>query len=222
MTLALDHVFVCTAAGAPEAALLLAAGFAEGTPNVHPGQGTACRRFFFRNAYLELLWVDDAVAARDPRTAPTRLWDRWRDRADGRTCPFGLAVRGAADDGSPPFPTWPYRPGYLPPGVAIPVGTNSDALHEPMTFVLPFGRRPDAAADGDRQPLVHATGVREVTRLALHGPPAEPSAALAAVTSLGIVERVPAERPALVLGFDGEAADRELDLRPALPLLLRW
>ena len=84
MALALDHVFVCTAVGAPEAEALVAAGFAEGSGNTHPGQGTACRRFFFENAFLELFWVHDEREARGPETAPTRLWERWRDRADGR------------------------------------------------------------------------------------------------------------------------------------------
>jgi len=221
MSLAIDHVFVCTAVGAPEAERLAAAGFAEGAPNVHPGQGTACRRFFFGNAYLELLWVDDARAARDARTAATRLWDRWSGRSDGRTCPFGVAVRLPAD--APlPFPAWPYRPRYLPPGVAIPVATNADALHEPMLFALPFGRRPDAVPAAERQPLVHAGGVGALTRVAIHGPAAAPSAALAALVAAGVVDHHPAARPALVLGFDGETAGRALDLGPALPLVLRW
>ena len=69
MTLLLDHVFVCTAVGAPEADVLRAAGFAEGPANVHPGKGTACRRFFFENAFLELFWVQDETEARAPETA---------------------------------------------------------------------------------------------------------------------------------------------------------
>jgi hypothetical protein len=40
--------------GAPEAEALLRVGLREGAGNTHPGQGTACRRFFFENAYLEL------------------------------------------------------------------------------------------------------------------------------------------------------------------------
>ncbi len=55
----LDHVFVCTARDAPEAERLRALGLVEGTSNVHHGQGTANRRFFFANAMLELLWVHD-------------------------------------------------------------------------------------------------------------------------------------------------------------------
>ena len=57
MPLQFDHLFICTSVGAPDAERLVAFGLTEGEPNVHPGQGTACRRFFFRNAYLELLWV---------------------------------------------------------------------------------------------------------------------------------------------------------------------
>jgi hypothetical protein len=50
----LDHVFVMCSKGAPEAEALLRVGLREGAGNTHPGQGTACRRFFFENAYLEL------------------------------------------------------------------------------------------------------------------------------------------------------------------------
>ena len=46
MSLELDHVFVNTAPGAPEADQLLSFGLVEGSSNVHPGQGTANRRFF--------------------------------------------------------------------------------------------------------------------------------------------------------------------------------
>jgi hypothetical protein len=73
MTVELDRAFVCTALDAPEADLLVAFGLAEGTPNTHPGQGTANRRFYFRNAMLELVWVRDEREARSPLVAPTRL-----------------------------------------------------------------------------------------------------------------------------------------------------
>ena len=47
---AVDDVFVRTAPGGEAAQLLRSAGLVEGTRNHHPGQGTACRRFFFSNA----------------------------------------------------------------------------------------------------------------------------------------------------------------------------
>jgi hypothetical protein len=63
VTLEFDHMFICTAVDAPEADLLVAFGLTEGAPNSHPGQGTACRRFFFRNAMLELVWVHNESEA---------------------------------------------------------------------------------------------------------------------------------------------------------------
>jgi hypothetical protein len=57
MRLELDHLFICTAPGAPEAEEFVRFGLREGPPNQHPGQGTANRRFAFANAMIELLWA---------------------------------------------------------------------------------------------------------------------------------------------------------------------
>ena len=46
-TMHLDHIFIRARPGAPEAEALKAFGLTEGSPNRHPGQGTANRRFFF-------------------------------------------------------------------------------------------------------------------------------------------------------------------------------
>jgi hypothetical protein len=78
-----DHIFVCTTRQGPAAELLRQAGLAEGTPNRHPGQGTACLRFFFRNAMLELLWLEDEAEARSEQTRATKLWERF-SRTGGR------------------------------------------------------------------------------------------------------------------------------------------
>jgi hypothetical protein len=112
--------------------------------------------------------------------------------------------------------------------MTIPVATSSDALHEPLLFLLPFPRPRAADADGDGGvPLwrPHSAGVDTLTRVALAAPPAtssEPSVALTAVAAAGIVGRSGAADHVLVLGFDGEATDREVDFRPMLPLIVRW
>src|SRR5207249_2167482 len=73
MAFELDHVFICTAAGTPEAASLIAFGLTEGTPNTHPGQGTANRRFFY--FYFDFNQRPDARhwADRQPLAHPTGL-----------------------------------------------------------------------------------------------------------------------------------------------------
>jgi hypothetical protein len=55
MTIALDHFFILTEPGSPQADLVSGIGLKEGASNNHPGQGTANRRFFFSNSTLELL-----------------------------------------------------------------------------------------------------------------------------------------------------------------------
>jgi hypothetical protein len=118
MQFELDHLFVCTAPGAPEAEELVRFGLHEGPANQHPGQGAANRRFAFANAMIELLWVSDATEAQRESARPTLLWERWSRRESG-TSPFGICVRPAGSehpddshDGEAPFPAWEYRPAY--------------------------------------------------------------------------------------------------------------
>jgi hypothetical protein len=47
MTIGLDHFFILTEPGAPQAELLSDFGLVEGTANSHQGQGTANRRLCF-------------------------------------------------------------------------------------------------------------------------------------------------------------------------------
>jgi hypothetical protein len=207
----LDHVFVCTEVGAPEAAALARVGLAEGSPNTHPGQGTACRRFFFHNAYLELVWVNDADEARSDLAAPTRLWERWSGRGR-QACPFALVFRGEA----PPFETWKYRPRYLPPGTAIEVATGT-ALTDPELFYIASAGRPDQVR---RQPIDHALPLREVSRVEIRVPE-PPSAAVRSAEAAGLLGLREGDY-LMELVFDGESAGRHADLRPGLPLVLRW
>jgi len=100
--LSVDHVFICCSPGAPEARALLELGLVEGSGNRHPGQGTANRRFFFSNAYLELLWVSNEEEARSPEAQDTRLWQRWLERNQA-ACPFGILFR--TDESPLPFAT---------------------------------------------------------------------------------------------------------------------
>lgn len=54
ITMELEHIFIFTNVPEQAAQLLQQFGLREGTFNIHPGQGTGCRRFFFQNACLEL------------------------------------------------------------------------------------------------------------------------------------------------------------------------
>lgn len=218
----LDHLFVWVTAGAPEAARLKACGLTEGPANSHPNQGTACRRFFFHNAYLELLWVHDATEAQSDLVRPTQLWERWAGRARG-ACPFGFCFRPASTPPEqPPFDTWAYHPPYLPPGLSFGVGTNAAVLSEPSLFWLSFAKRTDNRPLPERPPLDHASGWREISRVELISPHAVPTPAWQAVLGTGVVQLRPGNEFRLEIGFDREFAGQQADLRPELPLILHW
>ncbi len=215
----LDHVFVLCAEGAPEAEALTGLGFREGSGNTHPGQGTACRRFFFEHLYLELAWVHDAAEARSPASLPTRLFERWSLRHT-RASPFGVILRNAGSGpAEPPFPTWPYRPSYLPAGFAIDVAVGT-RLCEPELFYFRQPRRPEDLAHEPRTPTQARLEVAAVTiGIPEPGPWTE---GLRAVEAAGFVSFEAAAEHLLEIDFGPEPRRNSADLRPNLPLVLRY
>ncbi len=217
---ALDHVFICCADGAPEAERLLRLGIKEGLPNTHPGQGTKCRRFFFENEYLELLWISDPREAQSETVRRTRLWERWSMRHSG-ACPFGIVLRpGArATECDPPFPTWSYHPKYLAPNLAIELALDTP-LCEPEFFFLPFAKQNDRLARAVREHTIEAS---EITALRIGIPtPGAHSAPAAMLESAGIVTFDVADQYLMTMVFDCNTSGKIADLRPELPLVLRW
>ena len=215
MTLELDHVFVWVEKGAPEAGLLVDAGFKEGEPNVHPGQGTANRRFFFNGLMLELIWVAEPHQVQDPGIAPARFLERWQGRRKN-TSPFGLVFRSGG--GRLPFDVLDFTPPYLPPGLKFAMGSNAGELAEPLIFVMPPGLDPGNPPSAGRD-LEGYDRVTEVTvRLPGATAPQSPAAALGQVGRLVVKDQCPAHL--MEIEFDGRALKTHMDFTPALPLVL--
>lgn len=215
MKLELDHVFVCVARGAPEAERLLEAGFTEGPPNEHPGQGTACRRFGFANAMLELFWVSDEAEAQGEAARRTMLWERWSRRKAGAS-PFGVCLRPVAhgDSEGPPFAGWRYEPVYLPAPLAMHVGDAG--VEEPMWVYLSFLRREMR----EQWFVPHANGAREVTGLMVVSPGAFWSEASRRVVEDGVLLVVAGAEHLLQIELDSGVRGESVDLRPDLPLIV--
>jgi hypothetical protein len=218
MAAVVDHVFVCCSEGAPEADALLGLGLVEGSANTHPGQGTACRRFFFSNAYLELFWVRDPEEAQSDMVAPTRLWDRWSQR-DQAASPFAVVLRPDEGDSAatPPFESRSYRPEYMPLGSTIEMAAGT-LLSEPEVFYLGFQR--DRARLG-KEPTDHEPPLRSLSRVTVWTP-AAPSAAARAIADTGFFDLRQGEAHLMELRFDGGRRPGQADLRPDLPLILSW
>jgi hypothetical protein len=219
----LDHFFIWTSVGAPEADCLVKFGLNEGTPNTHPGQGTSCRRFFFRNAYLELLWIHDSAEAQADAVRPLHFWERWSGRANG-ACPFGFIFRPATQpNGALAFATWEYRPPYLPAPLSFQVATNANVLTEPMLFLLPPAQRPDNSPARQRPAPEHAVGVSEVSRIEMIAPCLNNfSPEFKVAKETGLLRVREGAEYLVEVEFDGGRQGKTFAFQPLIPLVFRW
>lgn len=216
MQFELDHLFICASPGAPEAEKLIQFGLREGEPNEHPGQGTACRRFSFANAMIELLWVNDAGEAQSAKTRDTLLWERWLHR-QSTASPFGICVRRVnPDDKGSPFAAWEYRPAYLPSDLSMQIG--GAGIEEPMWVHLSFMRR----AQREEWFTGHPIGVREITGLTLTTPWQFRSDASQKLIESGVLAMQIGMESLLEVELDGHIRGEHADFRPDLPLAFRF
>lgn len=217
----LDHIFVMCPVGAEMAAQALRrVGLKEGSRNDHEGQGTACRRFFFDNAYVELMWVSNSEEAQSELTRRTRLWERWYRLPHGAS-PFGIVLRAGRtpDSATCPFPSWAYRPRYLPSNLCIEIAAGTP-LEEPEFIYLGFQR--DRARQG-AEPTTHAIPVQTITSVTVALPALHRRSATARVLETkGLLKFEVADEYCVSLTLDGNESGDTADLRPDAPLILHW
>jgi hypothetical protein len=213
MTIELDHFFILTGPGAPQAELLSEIGLIEGTPNDHPGQGTANRRFFFADSMLELAYVQDINEAVNGPGSRLRIAER---AANAGTSPFGIVVRASQELVLEPFPGWCYRPDYLENGEYFHIGENSGLLEEPLCIYVPF-KFPAATA----QPLP-ADPFTSVTEIGISVPVSQPSVVLETLAQCERISLRLNEPHRLEIVFNQGKQGNSRDLRPDLPLIIRW
>ena len=224
----LDHIFIFTQEPEHIASALQQLGLTEGTPNVHPGQGTACRRFFFHNAYLELVWVANENEVKSPGIAKTKLWERSQYQLT-KYCPFGLCFRAKENVKDSVFllfeDGWRYYSPFLPKGQFANIASNYHFPAEPMLFEMPFfGIAPKDYASEKQQPLSHEKGFKEITKVTLTLPTTTNNLSMAMQKVLhdGMVNVLEGEDYAACLEFDGGKMGETQDFYQLIPLTLRW
>ena len=214
MNLLFHHLFVFVKPGAPVVDDLVAAGFIEGSRNVHPGQGTANRRIFFRNGMLEFIWVDDIDEVRSAQTAPTKLWERSNNLATGYA-PFGIALCPDSDTGEThlePFAGWAYRPQYLTAPHRIWNAANDEYPWEPMIFFLSF-LKPYSPHVGTSEPTHHKDGAEwiEGIRIVTAAKMERMSDAATKLKTIPMIDWATGDRPELEVQLSG-SRHRIIDL----------
>lgn len=216
-----DHIFICTKPKAPEADILIEFGLCEGKSNTHPGQGTANRRFFFQNAMLELLWVEDVDEVQSELTSPMKLYERCFG-ADDTISPFGIAFRPSTTDEKILFNTWDYHPMYLPESLKIQVA-HGVPITEPLFFYLSFAKRNELENKQSSEPCEHHIPLRNLTKVSISNNSASELSEVAKVlNNLDDFHIGLSTKNLLELEFDNALGENSKDFRPELPLIIKW
>jgi hypothetical protein len=225
--LELDHIYIVVPPGAVssvealrQAGILVDTGVAR-----HEGQGTASMAAFFENAYLELLWVDSSVTVDSMHRLDAADFVRaaaWRH--SGAT-PVGVGLhllRGTPADLEIPFRL--DSAGRLRPGTSYVLLRQPDESLAVAMFIVP-----DYLAVTSwlqhymiKQPDVfkHPMGARRVTRVLIRGRPNQRPRAAALEPRL--IQFEEASNPLVVVELDDGRQRQTRDLRPLLPLILRY
>jgi hypothetical protein len=222
----LDHLFVTTADVDAAERVLGDFGLALTERRAHIGQGTANRCVRFDAAFLEILFAEDQAALCSQVVRPLGLDERIRWRETG-ACPFGISFRPAdptEDERFWPFPTWPYRAAYLPPGDSLPIVTPADEFTDPMVFISRRERHGDGTPMFSRNRNAEPQGLPAIGRVVVRRPAAAPpiSSGLRWFVDQGLLTIEAGTDHQIEIEQDHGSAGHSHDFGPVLPLVLRW
>lgn len=210
--------------GVKEIAALRSAGFTMGRTQKHEGEGTTSVAAMFENGYIELMWLDSAVAVTPDHAASV---EQFRQAAAWRVTghsPFGLGLRRLPGD-TQEF-AFPIK---REPAPWIDTAAAYEILNQPAdslavdVFVVPHGAAVPNWIERLRtrapQLLNHAGGGHYITAVRLYGTIEQQPSTLRLVRPARIETRI-APGPLLEIYIDGGDGKSRTDLRPTLPIVV--
>jgi hypothetical protein len=192
-------------------------------------QGTVSILYFFENAYLEIIAIEDEIAFRQ-YLAQTRinLLERSQWRQTGAS-PFGIGLRPKPNRFDSQMSMVQHRLLTLGDGeTKINFShPNLVAIQEPMCFTIPHNLALtnwlDRKNENHQQLITHPLGIKRLTGVKIK---INTHLALTNAVSLlednGIITIERGASPLLELTFDDNAKNKVVDARPILPLQLRY
>jgi hypothetical protein len=229
--LEVDHLQIYTGVGLPNIVALQGLGLNNANQIVrHEAQGTASTLFFFENAYLEMIWIEDEIAFRYYSTQTRmNLLERSQWRQTGAS-PFAVGLRPKVSNH---FQSESFmndhistESGYQETKINF-SAENLVAIQEPMCFTIPhhiaLTNWLDSSNENHQQFITHPLGVKRLTGVKIK---INTHLALTNAVSLlkddGIITIERGEAPLLELTFDGNVKNKVVDSRPILPIQLRY
>ncbi len=193
----IDHIFIFSSRQGKETDDLVDFGFAEGSNRIHPGQGTANRKIYFENFFLEIVWVHNEAEVRSDNVSKTKLWERSNFLNNGYSR-FGLGFVNTPDTDKLFENATRYQPEYFLPGIHFDILTNEQNPSLPWTFRLPVAG-PRKQAD---EPVDHTNGIKKLTKAVFGLPTKERNEFTSTIEANAAIEFHLDSKNELTLEFD--------------------
>jgi hypothetical protein len=214
-----DHAYIWVKKDSPGIALLQQLGIqVDPLPAVHVGQGTASRCFFFKNMYLELMWVADEEelstyeATINFPIGPPHNWEQ-----EG-TSPFGIGLHYQDEDGERlPLNIKEHRAGWMPDNSYIDL-VHQATRYTPYAFILYSDLTYRSPFEPESN---HELGIEKMTDLCFTVTQMDNLDPLSHyLCDHNIICFKQGGYPLMELTFDHRRQGKTFDLRPTLPLII--
>ena len=186
----IDHIFIFSNQG-KETDELVDFGLTEGSGRKHNGIGTANRRLFFDNFYLEILWVHNEIEAKS--IEKIGIWERSNFKNNNYSR-FGLCLKNTNDTDKVFNNSIKWKPEFLPENEFVDILTNANM---PWIFRFPTNRKKKA-----EEPKNHKNGIQKLTKAIFNLTDINFRNEILEINKNSIIQFVPHTNNLLLLEFD--------------------
>jgi len=186
----IDHIFIFSNKG-KETNELIDFGLTEGSGRTHKGIGTANRRIFFDNFYLEILWVENELEARSVENIG--IWERSNFK-NSQYSRFGLCLKNTEETDSVFINSMKWNPDFLPENKFVDILTN-----ERMPWIFRFPANKNDKLD---EPRNHKNGIKKLTKAIFNLSKIDFKSVISKINKNATIEFIQSVDDLLILEFD--------------------
>jgi hypothetical protein len=223
--LTIDRLFICTTKGSEAVSLLQEFGlFCPNTIVRSDSQGTLSRMFFFENAFLALVWLEDD-RDRSDRVINFAARANWQDT---RTSPFGIGLSR-----NPQYHHITKGDRRIAEDLVIDnyiyySEQNQKNILEPFIFMLPerlkYSNILDQNAPQNYKYTNHPLGLKRITNInvMVQEGKRRDSEIVSWLKNNAVLNAARAFEPLLEITFDRGSQGKVFDARPTLPIIFKY
>jgi len=206
----IDHIYIFSDKG-QETDKLVKFGLTEGSGRKHQGIGTANRRVFFENFYLEILWVQNPKEAQSVNSLG--IWERSNYQTNSYSR-FGICLKNTEDTDSIFTGSMKWQPDFLPQGSVVDLITN-----EKMPWIFRLPRYPKRL--NITEPIYHKIEIGQLTKAVFHLKSLDFEEILSKIEKHSILEFHQSLEECLILDFDNRQQGKTQKF-PELSLIINY